>query len=202
MDDTAALMHEADLILATGGSGLVKAAYSSGTPAIGVGAGNCPAIIDESADIEMAVSAIIQSNTFDNGVVCATENAVIVLDSIYNQVVKEFKKQYAYVIQDDQIAKKIGRKMFKAGQFGLLNPDMVGQNPQTLATIFDIKVPDNAKLLVVEAHSTKADEPLAHEKLSTMVSLYKAKDFDDALKIQSELLMLGAGHTSSLFVDE
>lgn len=202
MDDTAQLMKEADIILATGGGGLVHAAYSSGTPAIGVGAGNCPAIIDDSADIEMACASIIQSNTFDNGVVCATENSVVAVDSIYDKVVEEFTKQYAYVVTDPAVAKKIGSKMFKEGKFGLLNPDMVGQNPQVLGKVFGVDIPSNAKLLVVEAKSTAYEEPLAHEKLSTFVSLYRAKDFEDALKIQRELLLLGPGHTASLFVNE
>lgn len=202
LEDTTTLMKETDIILATGGGGLVKAAYSSGTPAIGVGAGNCPAIIDDSANVPMAVASIIQSNTFDNGVLCPTENSVIVLKSNYKEVIEEFKKQYAHVITDPVQAKKIGKKMFKEGAYGLLNPAMVGQNPQVLGKLFGIKVPENAKILVVEAKSTSYDEPLAHEKLSTFVSLYVAKDFDDALKIQSELLLLGPGHTSSIFVDE
>lgn len=202
MEDTATLMKEADIILATGGGGLVHAAYSSGTPAIGVGAGNCPAIIDESADLEMAVASIIQSNTFDNGVVCATENSIVCVASVYDKFVKELKKQYAHVVSDPKTCKKIGQKMFKEGKYGLLNPDMVGQNPQGLAKVFDINVPADAKLLVVEAKSTAYEEPLAHEKLSCFVSLFKAKDFNDALRIQSELLKLGPGHTASLFVNE
>ncbi len=202
MEDTATLMKEADIILATGGGGLVHAAYSSGTPAIGVGAGNCPAIIDESADLEMAVASIIQSNTFDNGVVCATENSIVCVTSVYDKFVKELKKQYAHVVTDPKTCKKIGKKMFKEGKYGLLNPDMVGQNPQGLAKVFDINVPTDAKLLVVEAKSTAYEEPLAHEKLSCFVSLFKAKDFNDALRIQAELLKLGPGHTASLFVNE
>ncbi len=202
MEDTATLMKEADIILATGGGGLVRAAYSSGTPAIGVGAGNCPAIIDESADLEMAAASIIQSNTFDNGVVCATENSIVCVASVYDKFVKELKKQYAHVVSDQKTCKKIGQKMFKEGKYGLLNPDMVGQNPQGLAKVFDINVPDDAKLLVVEAKSTAYEEPLAHEKLSCFVSLFKAKDFNDALRIQTELLKLGPGHTASLFVNE
>lgn len=202
MDDTAELMKEVDIILATGGGGLVKAAYSSGTPAIGVGAGNCPAIIDSSADIKMAVASIIQSNTFDNGVICATENSIVVLSDIYNDFLKELEDQYALVVKDEPSKNKIRSKMFKDGKIGLLNPDMVGQNPQTLGKLFDLKVADNIKLIVVEAQKTGHEEALAHEKLSTFVSLYKAKDFSEALKIQKELLLLGPGHTASLFVDE
>lgn len=202
MEDTTELMKQSDLILATGGSGLVKAAYSSGTPSIGVGAGNCPAIIDESADIQMAVSSIIQSNTFDNGVVCATENSVIVDEKIYDEFLLESRKQGAYVVSDPYDIQKIEKGMFKEGQYGLLNPDMVGQTPQRLGEIFGIEVPEWAKILLVEAVGTSYEDALAHEKLSTMASLYKSKDFYDALRIQSELLILGPGHTSSIYVNE
>jgi len=142
MEDTSELMHQCDLILATGGSGLVKAAYSSGKPAIGVGPGNCPAIIDTTADIRMAVASIIQSNTFDNGMICATENSVIALSNIYDKVVNEFTNQQAYVITNQKDIKKIADKMFliKNGAH-ILNPGMVGQNAQDLGKLFGIKVP-------------------------------------------------------------
>ena len=203
MEDTSELMHQCDLILATGGSGLVKAAYSSGKPAIGVGPGNCPAIIDTTADIRMAVSSIIQSNTFDNGMICATENSVIALSNIYDKVVNEFTNQQAYVITNQKDIKKIADKMFliKNGAH-ILNPGMVGQNAQDLGKLFGIKVPKWAKMLVVVTNDCTAKNPLSHEKLSDFVSLYKAKNFDDALRIQKELLRLGPGHTSSLFCDE
>ncbi len=202
IDDTNELMRESDLILATGGGSLVKAAYSSGKPAIGVGPGNCPAIIDDSANIPMAVASIIQSNTFDNGVVCATENSVIALNNIYQKVIDEFTNQQAYIISNASDIKKIANKMFVPGKFGVLNAEIVGQNAQNLGKIFNIKVPKWAKMLVVEAKSTNYEYVLAHEKLTDMVAIYHAKDFDEALKIQKELLKLGPGHTSSLFVDE
>ena len=200
-DDTVELMRESDLILATGGPELVYTAYSSGKPAYGVGPGNCPAIIDTTADIRMAVASIIQSNTFDNGVVCATENSVIALSSIYNDVVKEFNNQGAYVITKKEDAKKIASKMFRPNTTSV-DPAIVGQNGTALAKIFGIKVPSWAKMLVVETDSTDNKNPLAHEKLSAFVSIYKAKDFNHALKIQAELLKFGPGHTSSLFIDE
>jgi acetaldehyde dehydrogenase/alcohol dehydrogenase len=143
MEDTAELMRETDLILATGGGGLVKAAYTSGKPAIGVGPGNCPAIIDTTADIRMAVASIIQSNTFDNGMICATENSVIALSRIYDKVVAEFNNQQAYVITNKNDAKKICNKMFLTDKSGhhVLNPAIVGQNAQNLGKIFGINVP-------------------------------------------------------------
>ena len=202
MEGTTELMKEADLILATGGSGLVNAAYSSGTPAIGVGAGNCPAIVDSTANISMAVSSIIQSNTFDNGVVCATENSVIVLDDIYDDFVLEVKKQGAYVVSERSEIESIKNNMFKEGKFGLLRPEIVGQTPQSLGKIFNIDVPEWAKMIFVESDDYSHENPLSHEKLSTFVSLYRASDFDKALDIQEQLLLLGPGHTSSIYVNE
>lgn len=199
---TTELMEASNLVLATGGGGLVKAAYSSGTPAIGVGAGNCPAIIHSSANIKMAVSAIIQSNTFDNGVVCATENSIVCLESIYDKFIEESKSQAAYVISNVKDVAKIEKKMFKEGSFGLLNPDIVGKNPQQLGVIFGINVPPYAKILIVETKGYEYSDVLAHEKLSTFVSIYKAKDFEEAIKIQEKLLELGPGHTSSIFIDD
>lgn len=202
MEDTAELMRESDLILATGGGALVHAAYSSGKPAIGVGPGNCPAIIDDTADLKMAIASIIQSNTFDNGMVCATENSVIALASIYDKVIAEFKNQQAYVVTNPTDIKKICNGMFRSGSQTAVNPEIVGQNAIALGKIFNIKVPKWAKMLVVPTEKTDPSNPLAHEKLSDFVSIYKAKDFDDALKIQAQLLKLGPGHTSSLFIDE
>ena len=141
MEDTGELMRECDLILATGGPGLVKAAYSSGKPAIGVGPGNCPAIIDTTADIKMAVASIIQSNTFDNGVICATENAIIELSDIYDKVLAEFTNQGALVVTNKADIKKICDKMFRNGVVGSVNPESVGQNAQSLGKIFGINVP-------------------------------------------------------------
>ncbi|MGL4951436.1 MAG: bifunctional acetaldehyde-CoA/alcohol dehydrogenase, partial [Mycoplasma sp.] len=202
IDATTELMQQSDLILATGGGGLVKAAYSSGTPAIGVGAGNCPALIDDTANIPMAVSSIIQSNTFDNGVVCATENSIVCLESVYDEFVAESIKQGVYIVDNAADIAKIEKGMFKEGKFGLLNADMVGQTPQKLANVFGINVPAWAKVIFVVAKGSKYEDALAHEKLSTLVSLYKAKDFDQAIEIQKELLLLGPGHTSSIFIDE
>ena len=190
------------MILATGGPGLVKAAYSSGKPAIGVGAGNCPAIIDSSADIPMAVASITQSNTFDNGVVCATENSVIVIADIYDEFVAEVEKQSSLVVTGKKDIAAIEAKMFRENKFGVLNPEIVGQTPQSLAKIFGIKVDSSVKMMFVEAKGTTYKDALAHEKLSTFVSLYKAKSFDQALEMQTELLLLGPGHTASLFCDE
>lgn len=141
MEDTAELMRESDIILATGGGALVRAAYSSGKPALGVGPGNCPAIIDTTADIKMAIASIIQSNTFDNGVVCATENSVIALEDNYDAVVKEFENQQAYVVKNAADIKKIASKMMKDPVNGVVNPEIVGQDPQSLAKIFEINVP-------------------------------------------------------------
>lgn len=202
LEATTELMQGVDIILATGGGGLVKAAYSSGTPAIGVGAGNCPALIHDTANIPMAVASIIQSNTFDNGVVCATENSIVCINSIYDKFTSELQKQGAYIVTKPDDIKKIEKGMFKDGKFGLLNPDMVGQSPQSLGKVFNITVPAWAKIIVVPAVGTKYEDALAHEKLSTLVSLYKAKDFDQAINIQKELLLLGPGHTSSIFIDE
>lgn len=202
MEDTGELMRLSDIILATGGPGLVQAAYSSGKPAIGVGPGNCPAIIDTTANLKMAIASIIQSNTFDNGVVCATENEVIALKDVYDDVIKEFTNQQAYVVTNKTDISKIAKKIFRDGNMNATNPDIVGQNAQSLGKIFGIKVPTWAKMLVVPTDSTDPSNPLAHEKLSDFVSIYKAKDFDEALKMQAELLKLGPGHTASLFVDE
>lgn len=202
MDDTTELMHSVNLILATGGAGLVKAAYSSGTPAIGVGAGNCPAVFDSSCDIKLAVSSVIQSNMFDNGVVCATENALVIVKDIYDKVLKEFENQGAYIVSDKKDIANVKKYMFKENKFGLLNPDVVGQTPQRLGEIFKIKVPEWAKIMLVIADSWKHEDPLSHEKLSTFVSVYKANDFNQAIEIQKELIKLGPGHTSSIFINE
>ncbi|ALV23537.1 bifunctional acetaldehyde-CoA/alcohol dehydrogenase [Mycoplasma sp. (ex Biomphalaria glabrata)] len=202
LDDTQELMRTCNLILATGGGAMVSAAYSSGTPAIGVGAGNCPAIVDETADIPMAVSSIIASNMFDNGVVCATENSIVADKKIYDKLVDEFEKQGAYVVTSSEDIKKIEKGMFKDGVVGVLNAACVGQNPQKLGQIWGIDVPSWAKIIVVPATGSKETDALAWEKLSTYVSLYKAENFDHAIEIQTDLLQLGRGHTASLFCDE
>ena len=202
MDGTTNAMKEGDVILATGGGGLVKAAYSSGTPAIGVGAGNAPAIIHESADLDQAVSSIIQSNMFDNGMVCATENSVIVVDKIYDKVIKLFKLRNAHIVSDKSEIKKVEKGMFKEGSFGLLNPGPIGKSPTDVAKHFGFKVPEGTKMILVEAKGTKYEDALAHEKLSTYVSLYKASDYKDAVEKARDLLVMGAGHSASLHIDE
>ena len=202
LEDTQSVMEHADVILATGGGGLVKAAYSSGTPAIGVGAGNCPAIVTKDADLEAAVTSIIQSNVFDNGMICATENSLIVEASVYDEFVKLLTEAHAHVLTSKVEINKVKKGMFKEGKYGLLHPDPVGQTPETLGKHFGIKVPKGTKLLVVPAESTSYDEPLAHEKLSTYVALYKAKDIDDAINKARDLLTMGPGHTASIHVNE
>jgi len=202
LEDTQDVMVNSDVILATGGGGLVKAAYSSGTPAIGVGAGNCPAIVAKDADLEMAVTSIIQSNIFDNGMICATENSIIVEASVYEKFVALLTEAHAHVLSSKADIDKVKKGMFKEGKYGLLHPAPVGQTPEGLAKHFGIKIPKGTKLIVVPATSTSYDEPLAHEKLSTYVSLYKAKDIDEAIQKARELLKMGPGHTASIHVNE
>lgn len=202
MDGTMTAMKEGDRILATGGGGLVTAAYSSGTPAIGVGAGNAPAIIHETADLDQAVSSIIQSNMFDNGMVCATENSVVVVDSVYDKVAKLFVKRNALIISDKARIAKVEKGMFKEGHFGLLHPGPIGKSPVDVAKHFGFTVPVGTKLMLIEATGTKKTDALAHEKLSTYVSLYRATDYNDAMAKAKELLTMGAGHTASLHIDE
>lgn len=202
LQDTIDLMKNADLILATGGGAMVKSAYSSGKPALGVGAGNCPSIISSLADLNTATSSIMQSNTFDNGVICATENSVIVLKSVYDQVVKLFQEKNGYVVSNQKDLNKIRKAMFREGKYGVLNAQLVGQEPKQIAKLIEIKVPDNTGLILFETKKTSYDEPLAHEKLSTYVALYKAEDFDHALIIAEDLLKMGPGHTASLWTDE
>lgn len=201
LEGTEYVMKNANIILATGGPGMVKAAYSSGNPAIGVGAGNAPAIIDDSANLETATSSIIQSNTFDNGVVCATENSLVVLESVYDKVIKLFESKNTYVVKKEDEKNKFRKAMFKEGKYGLLNADLVGRSAQDVAKLVGISVPANIRFILVEASSTAHDEPLAHEKLSTYAAIYKAKNYDEAIKISKEILTMGPGHTASLWVD-
>ena len=193
------VMREADIILATGGPGMVKAAYSSGTPALGVGAGNAAAIIDPSADIIDAVNSIIHSKTFDNGMICATEQTVIADKLIYNDVKKEFIKRGAYFLNNDE-ADKIRKTMLINGA---LNAKIVGQRPVTIAKMAGFTVPEDTKVLIGEATSTATEEAFGHEKLTTILGMYKSKDFDDALDIAEQLLVNngGLGHTSVLWID-
>lgn len=193
------VMHEADLILATGGPGMVKAAYSSGKPAIGVGAGNTPAIIDETAHIKMAVNSILLSKTFDNGVICASEQSVIVLDKVYDEVREEFKERGAYILKGDEVDKV--RKIILVN--GTINADIVGQSAYKIAEIAGLKVPETSKVLIGEVESVELDEPFSHEKLSPVLAMYRAEDFDEALEKASRLVTLGGfGHTSVLYTDQ
>ena len=180
------LMANSDLILATGGPGMVKAAYSSGRPAIGVGAGNTPVIIDKSADIKMTVNYTLLSKTFDNGVICASEQSVIVDKSIYDKVRKEFELRGAYILNKDEI-EKVRKIMFKDGN---LNADIVGQSAYKIAKLAGVKVPEEARVLIGEVKSTGEEEPFAHEKLSPVLAMYKAEDFEDALDKAKKLVEL------------
>ena len=194
------VMSESDLILATGGPGMVKSAYSSGKPAIGVGPGDTPAIIDETAHIKMAVNSILLSKTFDNGVICASEQSVIVLDKVYEEVKKEFKERGAYILKKDEIDKV--RKIILINS-GSVNPKIVGQSAFKIAQMAGVKVPEYAKVLIGEVESVGAEEPFAHEKLSPMLAMYKAGSFDEALDKAEALVELGGfGHTSVLYTDQ
>ena len=192
------LMHEADIILATGGPGMVKAAYSSGKPALGVGPGNTPAIIDETADIRLAVNSIIHSKTFDNGMICASEQSVTVVESIYKKVKDEFAYRGCYFLAPDEIEKV--RKTILIN--GALNAKIVGQKAATIAQMAGVTVPAETKILIGEVESVDISEEFAHEKLSPVLAMYKAKDFDDAIEKAAQLVADGGyGHTSSLYID-
>ena len=192
------VMKESDIILATGGPGMVKSAYSSGKPALGVGAGNTPAIIDESADILLAVSSIIHSKTFDNGMICASEQSVIVVDKLYNKVKKEFEARGCYFLKDKEIDKV--RKTIIIN--GALNAKIVGQSAYTIAKLAKVDVPENTKILIGEVESVDISEEFAHEKLSPVLAMYKAKSFEDALDKADRLIQDGGfGHTSSLYIN-
>lgn len=198
LDMTNLLMKEVDLILATGGPGMVRSAYSSGKPAIGVGAGNTPAIIDESADILVAVSSIIHSKTFDNGMICASEQSVIVADKIYDKVKKEFAERGCYFLEGEELDKV--RKTIIIN--GSLNAKIVGQTAYKIATLAGVKVPENTKILIGEVECVEMSEEFAHEKLSPVLAMYRAKSFDEALKKAERLIEDGGyGHTSSLYID-
>ncbi len=191
-------MKEADLILATGGPGMVKSAYSSGKPAVGVGSGNVPAIIDESADVLLAVSSIILSKTFDNGMICASEQSVIVADSIYNKVKKEFIDRGCHVLKADEIDKV--RKTIIIN--GALNAKIVGQSAYTIAALAGVDVPKSTKILIGEVESVELSEEFAHEKLSPVLAMYRAKSFDDALEKAERLIADGGyGHTASVYLN-
>ena len=191
------LMKNADTILATGGPGMVKAAYSSGKPALGVGAGNTPVIIDDTADIKLAVNSIIHSKTFDNGMICASEQSVTVLAGVYDAVKKEFADRGCYFLKGDELDKV--RKTILVN--GALNAKIVGQSAHTIAKLAGVDVPETTKILIGEVESVDISEEFAHEKLSPVLAMYKAKDFDDAIAKAERLVADGGyGHTSSLYI--
>ena len=195
---TNTLMQSVDTILATGGPGMVKSAYSSGKPALGVGAGNTPAIIDESADVILAVNSIIHSKTFDNGMICASEQSVIVLDKVYEAVKAEFAKRGCYILNSEEIEKV--RKTIIIN--GALNAKIVGQSAYNIAKLAGVEVPETAKILIGEVESVDLSEEFAHEKLSPVLAMYKAKDFEDALAKAKQLIADGGlVHTSSLYIN-
>ncbi|MFN9735978.1 MAG: bifunctional acetaldehyde-CoA/alcohol dehydrogenase [Microcystis sp.] len=185
-----------NLILATGGPGMVKAAYSSGRPSLGVGAGNTPALIDETAHIKMAVSSIILSKTFDNGMICASEQSVIVVDSIYEEVRQEFIDRGAYLLSPEE-REKVTEILLKDGH---INPDIVGQSVEKLAAIAGIYVPEDTRLLIGEVENIGLEEPFSYEKLSPILAMYRAKDFEDGVKKAEKLVLFaGRGHTAVLY---
>ena len=199
LEMTNTVMKEADIILATGGPGMVKAAYSSGKPALGVGAGNTPAIIDDSADILLAVNSIIHSKTFDNGMICASEQSVIVMESIYNAVKAEFAARGCYFLNAAETEKV--RKTIIIN--GALNAKIVGQKAAKIAELSGVTVPAGTKILIGEVESVDISEEFAHEKLSPVLAMYKAKDFEDALAKAEQLVADGGyGHTSSVYLNE
>ena len=198
LDMTNLLMKEADTILATGGPGMVKAAYSSGKPALGVGAGNPPAIIDDTADIKLAVNSIIHSKTFDNGMICASEQSCIVDKKIYKAVRKEFEDRGCYFLKADEIDKV--RKTIIIN--GALNAKIVGQKPVTIAALAGVTIPEETKVLIGEVESVDISEEFAHEKLSPVLAMYKSENFNDALEKAAQLIADGGyGHTSSVYLN-
>ncbi len=198
LDMTTLVMRECDCILATGGPGMVRAAYSSGKPALGVGAGNTPAIIDSTADIRLAVNSIIHSKTFDNGMICASEQSVIIPEDVYDSVRREFETRGCYFL-DDRERRKVGRTIIINGA---VNAKIVGQSASDIAKMAGVDVPPRTKILIGEVTSARLSEPFAHEKLSPVLAMYKAGSFDEALDIAETLVMEGGpGHTSSLFID-
>ena len=198
LDLTNMLMKEADVILATGGPGMVKAAYSSGKPAIGVGAGNTPAIIDDTADIVLAVNSIIHSKVFDNGMICASEQSVIVLDKVYDAVKEEFRRRGCYVL-DARGKELVGKTVIINGG---VNAKIVGQPACRIAEMAGVSVPEGTKILIGEVESVEPEEEFAHEKLSPVLAMYRAADFEDAVNKAERLVADGGyGHTSSLYID-
>ncbi len=194
------VMAESDIILATGGPGMVRAAYSSGKPAIGVGAGNTPAIIDDTAHIKMAVNSILLSKTFDNGVVCASEQSIIAMESVYDEVRKELDERGAYILKGDEVDKV---RSIILDSKGSLNSEIVGQSAYKIAKMAGVEVSEAVKVLIGEVESPELEEPFSHEKLSPILGMYKAKTFDDALRLASRMIELGGfGHTSILYTNQ
>ena len=199
LDMTNLVMKEADIILATGGPGMVKAAYSSGKPALGVGAGNTPAIIDDTADVTVAVNSIIHSKTFDNGMICASEQSVIAHKNVYDAVKNEFAQRGCYFLKEDELEKV--RKTIIIN--GALNAKIVGQKPVTIAALAGVTVPEGTKILIGEVESVELSEEFAHEKLSPVLAMYKAEDIKDAFSKAERLVADGGyGHTSSIYLNE
>ncbi len=199
LEMTNMVMKEADIILATGGPGMVKAAYSSGKPALGVGAGNTPAIIDDTADIRLAVNSIIHSKTFDNGMICASEQSVLVLENIYDAVKDEFASRGCYFL-DEAETEKVRKTIIINGA---LNAKIVGQKASKIAELAGVSVPAGTKILIGEVESVELSEEFAHEKLSPVLAMYKVKSFDEALDKADKLVADGGyGHTSSVYLNE
>ena len=195
---TNTVMRDADIILATGGPGMVKAAYSSGKPALGVGAGNTPVIIDDTADVRMAVNSIIHSKTFDNGMICASEQSVTVLESVYEEAKKEFQYRGCYFLKPGEELDKVRKTIIINGA---LNSKIPGKSAYEIAQMAGVEVPKNTKILIGEVESVDISEEFAHEKLSPVLGMYKAKTFDEALEKAAQLVADGGyGHTSSLYV--
>ena len=194
------VMRESDIILATGGPAMVKAAYSSGRPALGVGAGNTPAIIDETAHIKMAVNSILLSKTFDNGVICASEQSLVVLEQVYDEVKKELSERGAYILKGEEVDKVRGIILNEKGG---LNANIVGQSAYKIAEMAGINIPASAKVLIGEVESVELEEPFSHEKLSPILAMYKVKSYEEALQKAGRLIELGGmGHTSILYTDQ
>ena len=199
LEMTNQLMRESDLILATGGPGMVKAAYSSGKPALGVGPGNTPAVIDDTADILLAVSSVIHTKTFDNGMICASEQSVVVLDGVYEEVKAEFVRRGCHILTEEE-ARKVRETILVNGA---LNAKIVGQPAARIAAMAGVEVPESTKILIGEVESTDLSEAFAHEKLSPVLAMYRAADFEDALNKADTLVRDGGfGHTASIYLDE
>ncbi len=193
------VMEEADLILATGGPGMVKAAYSSGKPAIGVGPGNTPAVIDETADVKMAINSVLLSKTFDNGVICASEQSIVVVDKVYEEAKKELEYRGAYILNKKELDKTRNTIL----KNGALNVEIVGQSAYKIAELAGFKVPETTKVLVGEVELVGAEEPFSYEKLSPVLAMYKSKDFNEGVETAKRLINHGGlGHTSVLYTNE